>query len=129
MRVACEDIYTALFEFNLARWSGNESMASFLTAIGLGGVMIMNVLFIIGIAVILYGPLTFIPYGVLEVIGVSPVAINYAAFVRHSRYVEVVRRFRQRSASDQRRAKVLAWTYVALSMIAAPLVILGFPKH
>jgi hypothetical protein len=100
-----------------------------MTAVGLGGVMIMNVLVIVGIHHILFGPITFVPLGVLQVVGVSPVVITHIAFVRHNRYVDVVRRFRRRSASEQRRAKLFAWTYVALSVVAPFLVLLGFPKH
>lgn len=129
MRVRCEGIYAALFEFNLARWSGNEQMASFLTAIGLGGVMAMNILLIIGIAVDFVGPLTFIPRGVLEVFSVSPIALSYWAFIPQNRYADVVQRFRRRSASEQRRARIVAWSYVLLSLLAPFLTVVGFPKH
>lgn len=118
MRAACEGFFGALFEWNLARWSGNEDMASFLTAIGLGLAISMNFLALVGIAVLLFGPLTVIPRGVLGTIGVAPIAISYLVFVPRNRYVDVVRRFKRRTAAEQRSAKIVAWTYIAITVVA-----------
>jgi hypothetical protein len=89
----------------------------------------MNGLAIVGVAVDIFGPLTAIPHGVLGMVGVSPIAISYFTFVRGNRYVDVVRRFRERPASARHRTKIVAWTYLAVSVIAPFLTILGFPKR
>ena len=128
MRATYEGVFATLFEWNLARWSGNVDMASFVTAIGLGALHSMNFMALVGIVVLFHGPLTNIPHGVLGAIGVSPLAITYNAFVRRNRYVEVVRRFKRRSTSKQRRTKILTWTYFVVSLAAPLLVALAFPK-
>jgi hypothetical protein len=129
MRAACEGVFGALFEWNLARWSGNEDMASFLTSIGLGLAISMNFLAMVGIAVLLVGPLTGIPRGLLGTIGVAPIAISYLVFVPRDRYVDVVRRFKRRTASEQRSAKIVAWTYIGISVVAHIVIAVAMYKR
>jgi hypothetical protein len=38
-----EHLYSALYEWNLKRWSGDDYMASFMTAAGLAGAVGMNI--------------------------------------------------------------------------------------
>lgn len=125
----CKNVYAALFEWNLARWSGNEDMASFLTAIGLGLAISMNFLAILGIAVLWFGPITIFPRAVLGALGVSPLAITYVAFIPRDRYVDVVRRFRRRTTAEQQRAKIAAWTYLGVTLLAHILVLIAMYKR
>ena len=129
MRLLGEGIYAAIYEFTLGRWRENEEMASFMAAVGLGGAMIFNVMLVILSAITFLGPLVFVPKRVLEVLTISPMVIPFVLFVRHNRYVEVVRRFRRRSLAQQHRAKLVAWTYVVLSLAAPLLVGLGLARR
>lgn len=124
MRTAYEGMFAALFEWNLARWSGNEDMASSLTALGLGYVVSMNGMAILGIVSIVRGPLSAFSPAVLGILGVSPLAVSYLAFVRRKRYLGVVDRFRRRPADEQRRITIGAWTYVGSSLVVELLVLL-----
>ena len=83
--------------------SGPRAMASFLTAIGLGLPISLNFLAMVGIAVLLVGPLTAIPRGLLGTIGVAPIAISYLVFVPRDRYVD--RHAPVQAASGVRAAK------------------------
>ena len=129
MRTVCEGVYAALFNWNLALWSGDERVASQATAAGLGGLMAMNLLVVLGVLVVLFGPITAVPHSVVGLIGLSPLAVSYNAFIRRNRYVNVVRRFNGRSASEQRRIIVVAWTYVALSLVGPFVVLLVMSKR
>ena len=129
MRTAYEGMFAALFEWNLARWSGNEDMASSLTALGLGYVVSMNGMAMLGIVSIIGGPLPELPPGVLGILGVSPLAVSYLALVRRKRYRGVVDHFRRRPAEEQRRVTIRTWTYVGLSLVLELLVLLARHLH
>jgi hypothetical protein len=123
--VAYECIFAALFEWNLARWSGDKKMASSLTAFGLGLLITMNYLAILGWIALRYGPITAVPHVVLGMLSVAPMAINYAAFLRQNRYVEVVHRFNRRTNAVQRRSRIAAATYVALTFLVHLVLIVA----
>jgi len=129
MRAAYECIFAALFEWNLARWSGNKDAASSLTSFGLGLLLSMNFMAILGWIVLRSGPITAVPHEALGVLGVSTMAINYVVFLRQKRYVEVVRRFKGRAATVQRRSRVVAGTYVALTFLAHIVLIVALFKR
>lgn len=122
MRAAYEGMFAALFEWNLARWSGNETMASFLTAVGLGLLLSMNGLATLGAVILAFGPLTSVPHALLSLLGASPIAITYMYFMYRDRWVEVVRRSEQRPASVRRRIRLATSTYVALTFLAHVLI-------
>src|SRR4051812_38939438 len=115
MRAAYECIFAALYEWNLAMWSGGKEMASSLTALGLGLLVTMNFAAIIGWIVLRSGPITAVPHELFGLLGITPLPINYAIFLRRNRYVEVVRRFQRRPTAVQRRSRVAAGTYVAVT--------------
>jgi hypothetical protein len=113
-----ESLYSALYEWNLRRWDGDSYMASFMTAAGLAGALTMNLALMLGLFVAKYGALTIPPFDRTWVFFSIPVAfllLNYTAFLRDDRYVEIVRRFRAKPNIERRRVAIGAWTYVLAS--------------
>jgi hypothetical protein len=113
-----KDIYSALYEWNLKRWSGDDYMASFMTAAGLTGALMMNTALAVGALVAAYGPNALAAFRSIWVsvtlFGILSL-VNYIAFLRHDQYKYVVQRFRAKPAAAQRRVKAVAWAYVIAS--------------
>lgn len=114
-----EEVYSALYEWNMRRWHGDDYMASWMTACGLAGAVCMNLVLAGGIAVALHGPLP--PWPALA-LGAVIFLGNYAAFIWNDRYQEVVERFQRRPAQVQRRITVLGWVYIVVSFML-PMVL------
>lgn len=112
------DVYSALYEWNLKRWSGDAYMASWMTAAGLAGAVGMNIVLATGVVATLYGADTLaeiLPLSVVHlVIGLILIG-HYFAFVWQDRCEQVLLRFRANSCRVQRRVRVLAWAYVLAS--------------
>jgi hypothetical protein len=109
------DIYAALYEWNLKQWSGDDYVASFLTAAGLAGAVGMNIVLAIMVIRIAAGPLPPAPKWLFFLIPITLIMLHYNAFVRHDRYASMVRRFRTRPDAERRRVAAIAWTYVVAS--------------
>lgn len=112
-----DSFYAALFEWNIRRWGGDEYMASFLTACGLGGAMIFNVVVVSGAVAAWLGPQALalgVTYGLFLIIA----GISYARFVRQNRYIQLAQDFRGRPRAEQKRLTKAAWVYVIPSYLA-----------
>ncbi len=113
-----KDTYSALYEWNLRRWHGDEYTASWLTVFGLTGAVMMNIVVAGGAVVAVYGPDVFAPlqpklvWPILIAIGFS---VNYTTFIRRDRYKDLVQQLRNRGEAERRRVKALAWGYVIAS--------------
>ncbi len=116
-----EHIYSALCEWNLKRWNGDDYMASWMTACGLAGALTMNTALAFGVLAAVYGPLPSVPKWIFFSIPIGYILLNYKAFVQHDRYVAIVRRFLDRPDAERRRITVLAWVYV-LASYGMPIV-------
>lgn len=110
-----KNVYSALYEWTLSRWHGDDYMASWMTAVGLAGALAMNTVLGIMLYVATRGPLSTVPRWSFYLIPLTYFLINYGVFVRHDRYAEVVRRFRARPSGERRRVTILAWAYVIAS--------------
>jgi len=120
-----KNIFAALFEWNVRRWHGDDDMAAWMTAIGLGGALVLNaILVFIMPVVIVYGPLQQVPDAILFIIPVTFLALSYNMFLRRNRYVEIVGRFRGLPDSKRRRFPIVAWAYLTASLGLPGVVLL-----
>ena len=116
-----EQIYAALYGPTLKRWTNDDYMASFMTAMGLAGAIAMNVALVIGAFANRFGPMPQLSRWLFFIIPGAIIVLNWYVFLREDRSAEVVRQFAKRSAADRHRIAVFAWTYVIASYVT-PLV-------
>jgi Ca2+/Na+ antiporter len=115
------DIYASLYRWSLKRWHGDEYMASVLTAVVLAGAIVSNCGLVLGVLVLLTGPLPWWP-DIVSIVFVALIVLPHLwAFVRNDRYREVLRRFERRPQEERRRITILAWVYLIMSYLI-PLI-------
>lgn len=109
------DVFAALYTSNLKLWHGDDYMASFLTAVGLCGAVGMNVLLLVGIVTAVWNVRLGGPPWAYMLVPFALLVLGYLLFVHSRRFEKHTQEFEARSLVVQRRVRVTAWTYVALS--------------
>jgi hypothetical protein len=112
-----DDLFAALYKSTLRRWNGDAETASFMTAVGLGGAILLNIGLGIGVIVAIRGPFAPAPKWMFYVPALALILLCQLAFVRHGRFRRLLARFEQRSDADQRRLQWGAWTYIVASYV------------
>lgn len=116
--------FAGLYGFVLTRWRGDDYMASWGTAVGLAGAVMMNALLILTILGAWYGFDTAVA-SVLRWAAIAGIGglflVTYMVFIRNDRYQGVIRQFEMVPRAERRRIVIIAWMYVVLSY-GAPVV-------
>ena len=108
-----EDLYGPLYQWNLGLWSGDRGTASLLTAAGLAGALMSNMVLVILLVVFFRGPVQFGMWNPVADVGIFwPFVMNYFLFIRKSRYQRILTRYEKKSEVQQRRLVRIAWGYV-----------------
>lgn len=118
-----ENTYAPLFEWNLEQWSGDRSTASILTAIGLAGALVWNLVVLFGLLVLLFGEAWRLPDRAVSAGLALPFLVSYLLFIRNRRFEELFNRYRRQTEAEQRRVRRRAWGYILASYVLLPAIL------
>ena len=117
-----QDLFAPLYQWNLARWSGDKEMASSLAAIGMAAGVIASFVAVSGTTCFFLFPNLVLPDFLIAAIIVMIFGGHWLMFLREGRYEELLDRFDRQSKEVQRRRRRLAWTFVFVSVLIIPLL-------